>query len=208
MATNNILTARVTIRGLRPLIQHKFGPDALPLEKQEKTGVAGNDPQEWRKTCMVNPEGQLFLPPEYIFATITQGAKHTARKRGTLQPFVAATLQVTDDTILLDRYFPGFPNGHSFDVKTAEPPTDDQTAPVFMHICGVKNPATKARNVRYRIAANTGWTATFNLMWDKTIVSRGEMEAAVIDAGRFTGLADGRSVGYGRFQVQEFHVNE
>lgn len=33
---SNILTAQVQIRGTRAIIQHKFGPDALPLEKQEK----------------------------------------------------------------------------------------------------------------------------------------------------------------------------
>lgn len=55
----NLLKATIEIRGTRPLIQHRFGPDALPLEKQERTGVAGHDPQEWRKTCMVTLGGQL-----------------------------------------------------------------------------------------------------------------------------------------------------
>jgi len=38
---SNILQAKVRIKGTRPLFWHKFGPDALPLEKQERTGVAG-----------------------------------------------------------------------------------------------------------------------------------------------------------------------
>ena len=39
MATN-IMQAKVKIKGVRPLLWHHFGPDALPLERQEKTGVA------------------------------------------------------------------------------------------------------------------------------------------------------------------------
>jgi len=43
------VTAKVSVVGTRPMLFHKFGPEALPLEKQEKVGVAGNDPSEWRK---------------------------------------------------------------------------------------------------------------------------------------------------------------
>jgi CRISPR/Cas system endoribonuclease Cas6 (RAMP superfamily) len=63
----------------------------------------------------------------------------------------------------------------------------------------VKNPATRARNVRYRVAASKGWTATFTIMWDKTVVAREEMKAAIRDAGMFVGIGDGRSIGFGRF---------
>jgi len=196
MATNNILQAKVTIKGTRGLLWHHFGPDAIPLEKQERTGVAGNDPEEWRKTVLMLPDTrQLYLKPTYVFGTLRDGAKYTARKRGTLQPFLAATLQVMDELILIDdRFVP------------VEPLPTEPTKLVYLDIQSVRNPATKARNVRYRIAAAPGWTCSFNLMWDKTIVSRGEMEAATIDAGRFCGLGDGRSVGYGRFGIEAFEV--
>jgi hypothetical protein len=66
--SNNMVRARVEIRGKRPLLQHQFGPEALPLEKGEKTGVAGNDPEEWKKTCMVTSAGQLYVRswPSYV----------------------------------------------------------------------------------------------------------------------------------------------
>lgn len=107
---SNMITAKVSIRGVRPLLIHHFGPDALPLEKQEKDGVAGNSPNEWRKTALVTKEGQLYLKPAYAFATIRDAARHTKKGKGSIQSAVAATLQVTDDRILLDRYMPGFPN--------------------------------------------------------------------------------------------------
>lgn len=203
----NILTAQVTIKGVRPLFWHRFGPDSIPLEKQEKTGVAGNDPEEWRKTLLASKNGQLYIEPSYVFGTMRDGAKHTPKKRGSLQPFVAATLQVVDDRVLVDRFFPGFPNGHDFDLKAVEAPPADPDLPVYLDVRSVKNPATKARNVRYRIAAAAGWSATFSLMWDKTVVSRGEMEAVAGDAGRFVGIGDGRSIGFGRFIVESFEVS-
>ena len=205
---SNLISAKVQIVGMRPLIQHRFGADSMPLEKQERTGVAGNDPQEWRKTCMISQDGQLFILPTYVFSCLREGARHTPKKRGTLLYDVSATLQVTDDILLLDRFFPGFPNGHAFDVKEVEPPANDATLPVYLDICGVRNPATKSRNVRYRVAASKNWHITLNILWDKTIVNRAQMEAVCIDAGRLVGLADGRGVGYGRFTVESFDVSE
>jgi hypothetical protein len=192
---NNMLTATVTIEGTRPLLWHHFGPDAMPLEKQERTGVAGNNPEEWRKTVLFsNKTRQLYVKPTYVFGTIRDGAKHTPRKRGTLQPFVAATLQVADNLVWIDRYLP------------EEPIPQDPEEPVYLDITSVKNPSTRARNVRYRIAASPGWQATFTIEWDKTVVSRGEMESALNDAGKLVGIGDGRAIGNGRFVVKSFDV--
>lgn len=204
----NMITASVSIKGTRPLLFHHFGPDALPLEKQEQTGVAGHNPEEWRKTCLVTKDGQLFVPPTYIFGCLRDGAKYTKKGKGSIQKSVVATLQVTSDRVLIDRHFPGFPNGHSFDATTIEPPPTDSELPVYMDIQSVRNPSTKMRNIRYRIAASLGWQCEFNLLWDKTIVSRGEIESAINDAGTLVGLGDGRSIGMGRFTVEQFQVSE
>jgi len=77
---SNIVRARVTICGTRPLLQHAFGPEALPLEKGERTGVAGNDPQEWRRTCMITADGQLFIRGTYVFGMLRDAARHTRRE--------------------------------------------------------------------------------------------------------------------------------
>lgn len=192
----SLLTAEVEIRGTRPLWWHVFGPEALPLEKQERTGVAGNDPEEWKKTYLATGEGQLYMPATYVFATIRDGARYTKKGRGSIQVTVAATLQIEDEFVLFDRFMP---EGE---------PTRDPTLPVYLDVRGVKNPATKSRNVRYRVAASSGWMATFHLLWDKTVVSRGEMESATNDAGLLCGLGDGRSIGMGRFDIVRFDVAE
>jgi hypothetical protein len=205
---SNIVKANVTIKGVRPILFHHFGEDALPLEKQERTGVAGNDPEEWRKTALVTKDGQLYVEPTYIFATLRDGAKYTKKGKGSIQSAVSATLQVLDERVLIDRHFPNFPNGHAFDVKTAEPPPRETDAPVFLDVRGVRNPSTKGRNLRYRVAASSGWLTSFTIIFDKTIVSRNEMEAVLRDAGVLVGIADGRSVGFGRFTVEKFEVAE
>jgi len=208
MASNNILTAKVSIKGTRPLLFHRFGPDALPLEKQERSGVAGNDPSEWRRTALVTADGQLYLEPSYIFATCREGAKYTRKGKGSIQTNVVATLQVEDDRILIDRYLPGFPGKRKCDLATVEAPPQDQDEPTYLDVRGVRNPSTKGRNVRYRVACSKGWACTFTILFDKTIVSRAEMEAALIDAGRLAGIGNGRAIGFGRFEIIKFQLKE
>ena len=193
---SNIATAKVTIRGTRPIFWHRFGPDALPLEKQERTGVAGNDPEEWRKTVLMTAERQLYLDGTQAFAAIRDGAKYTKDGRGSIQPKVAATLQIMEDVVLVNRHLP------------AEPLPTDVASPVYLDVRGVRNPSTKARNVRYRVAASPGWEATFTVLWDKTIVATPQLQASLIDAGKLVGIGDGRSVGFGRFDVVEFAVQD
>ena len=189
----NIVRARIEIEGTRPLIQHAFGPEAIPLEKQERTGVAGNDPEEWRKTCMVTKDGRLFIRGTYVFAALRDAARHTKKGRGTLQSLVGATLQVEEERILLDRTLP-------------EAVSQDSSEPVYVDVCGVRNPTTKARNVRYRLACSRGWKCGFTIVFDKTIVATEQMKSVLVDAGVLVGLADGRSIGYGRFGVNSFSV--
>lgn len=144
---------------------------------------------------MVTKEGQMYIRGTYIFGMIRDAAKYTKKGKGSLQSLVAATLQVEDPIILLDRFVP----------EAGDPPKDI-AAPVYIDVCGVRNPSTKARNVRYRLGASAGWIATFGIIWDKTIVNRDQMRAILNDGGTLVGLGDGRSIGNGRFVVNSFEV--
>src|ERR1051326_5071990 len=190
----NLLVAEATIQGTRALFWHHFGPDALPLEKREKTGVAGNDPTEWTRTVLMTKDRQLFLQANFIFGCIRDGARYSRKGRSSLQSAVCATIQVTDERVMVDRYVPPEPI-----------PTDPEEV-VYMDIRSVRTPTTKARNIRYRIAASPGWSCAFHLLWDKTIVGRNEMEAVLRDAGTLVGIGDGRTIGYGRFELKAFNV--
>ena len=189
----NLLTASVAIEGTRAMLWHAFTPDAIPTSgRRERTGVRGNDPQEWRQSVLMTSERQLYLPPSYVFGCLRDAARFTRRGRGSLQATLVATLEILDERILVDRFVP------------PEPLPTDPAAPVFMHITSVRNPATKARNIRYRIAAAAGWRISFNIRVDRTVIARQELEAVVIDAGRLVGLGNGRSIGFGRFVVRAF----
>lgn len=193
----NLLISHVTIEGTRPLLWHSFGVDAIPVSgKRERTGVAGNDPDEWRRTVLITPERQLYLPASAIFGCLRDGARFTRKGRGSIQPALVATLQVLHERVLIDRFLPPEPL----------PTTED--ALVFLDIRSVRNPATKGRNVRYRVAASPGWQATFAVRVDRTVISRSELEAVVIDTGRLVGIGSGRQIGLGRFDVRSFEVRE
>lgn len=180
---------------------HRFTPDALSPERKEKTGSAGNDPEEWKKTVIKDKDGNLYLPGAYFFATVKEGARHTKRGRGSIMTVVAATLQIEDDRVYLY-------NADGEQLSLPDPLTEDADADVYLDIQGVRNPATKGRNVRYRVACKKGWTCSFSVLWDRTIVSMAELQAAVLDAGKLVGVADGRAIGFGRYEVVSFDAEE
>lgn len=195
----SIITATIAIEGTRPLLFHHFSPETLPLEKQERTGVAGNDPTEWQRTVLLTPDRQLCLPGTYFFGCLRNAAVYLKRGRNTMQKAVASTLQVTDATVLIEGCFlPEEP------LLVQQGQLVENLPPVYIDVCGVRNPNTKSRNVRYRVAAAPGWQCTFHLLWDITVVSREEMKSICIDAGRLVGLADGRTIGFGRFEVKSY----
>lgn len=192
-----ILKATIKIAGKRPMLFHSFSVDSIALEKKERTGVAGNDPEEWKRSVLKNKENQLYVDSTYIFGCLRDGGKHIKSGRGSIQAKIASTLVVLDETILLDRFLP-----------PEDQLTQEKTEPVYLDVRSVKNPTTKGRNVRYRVAACPGWKATFQIEWEGTVVSRGEMKAAMESAGSFVGLGDGRSIGFGRFTVEQFDIEE
>jgi hypothetical protein len=191
-----LLKAKVTIVGKRPILFNSFSVESIPLGKKEKTGVAGNDPEEWKRTVLKTKDGQLYVDASYIFGCVRDGGKHIKSGKGSIQAKVSSTLVVLDEMILLDRFMP------------LGELSQDKLEPVYLDVRSVRNPSTKGRNVRYRVAASPGWKATFEIEWEGTIVSRGEMQGAIDSAGSFVGLGDGRSIGCGRFVVEAFEISE
>ena len=183
--------ALVTIRGTRSILFHRFSVDtAIPLERQERTGVAGNDPEEWKRTVPVTPEGDLYLDASYIFGCLRDAGKYLKAGKGSMQSKLAATLVVIEETILLDRKLP---KGELL---------QDKTQPVYLDVRSVRNPNSKGRNIRYRVAASPGWKVSFTIDWDSTIVAEHQMKSILRDAGTLVGIGDGRSIGFGRFDIE------
>src|ERR1044071_865881 len=101
-----LIRARVVIRGTRPLLQNQFTQDSIPLKKREKTGVAGHDPEEWKRSAMIAENGQLYVRAESVWSMLVGGAVFTKKGGGSIQPIVRATLLVLDDRVMLDRKMP------------------------------------------------------------------------------------------------------
>jgi hypothetical protein len=203
----SIVAAKVAISGIKTLAIHHFGPDALPLEKQEKTGVAGHDPEEWKRTVLLTKKRELFFPPTYFFGSIKEGGRHVKKGRGSIMYDVAATLQIEDDAIKI--HYDGDPIvlSETPDVIDAYSVPTEELPVSYVERIGVKNPSTKARNIRYRVAVKPGWSMSLTIMFDPTIVARTQMGQALTAAGQLVGIADGRgSIGYGRYNVTQFEV--
>lgn len=190
----SLIKAEVRIKGARPILFNNFSIDSIPLVKREKAGVAGNNPEEWKKTFTATNEGQLYLRSDYIFSCLREGAKHTPNGRGTMEPVVSATLQVINDRLFLNRYVPKY-----------EIPRDE-SQPVYIDVRPVSRRGVK--NIRYRLASSVGWETSFIIMWENTLINREQMRAICIDAGAFAGLGDGRKLGFGRFEVISFNILE
>lgn len=207
--SKNIATAKVEIIGTRALFFHKGGRDTIPLEREERTGVAGNDPWTWAKTTPITSTGQLYLDPTQLFATIRDGGKHIRLKNVGLNTLIVGTLQIMDDVILVDRFLPQEAAefvrskgrvGNPLDVLT-----DDPTQPVYLDVRKGKNPNSRGSTmIIYRVACGADWHASFTMQWDKTVVATQQMQAALRDAGTLEGVGSGRKIGKGRFTVKSF----
>lgn len=203
VTVGNLVTVTLSLEGVRPLLFHRFGPHSIPLEKQELTGVPGNNPEEWRTSFLTTPEGQLCLPPTYPFSCLKDAAAFTRKGKSNLRKAVASTLQIPSQWVLLeDRFVPAKP------IPIEQGQVVDPLPPVYIDVAGVRNPSSSGRQIRYRLAVAPGWRCTIPLLWDKTVVSRGEMEAICVDAGKLVGLGDGRAIGFGRFTVLSFQVTD
>ncbi|MBZ9624387.1 hypothetical protein G9F71_016160 [Clostridium sp. FP2] len=189
---NNIIKANINVEGTRTLIWNRFSEDRLDA-KTKKSGTKGNDPNEWKKTVLLTKDNQLYIMPESIFSCIKEGGKYTKNGRGTMQNIVTATLQIIDNIILTNRFLPD---------ELTRDPTED----VYLDVRSVRNPTTRGRNMRYRVATKPEWKMDFTIMWDCSLISEELIESIIIDAGDYCGLGDGRNIGMGRFTLNKFEI--
>lgn len=188
----------VTLVGKKPIIFHKFNIECLQQMSKIKSGTAGNNPDEWKDSFYHN-DGKIYIPSSYLNAALKNGATNTKVGRGTLQKTWISAVQVEEEQIYFDReIFDGWKDMSIEDVPK------DPTNPVYVDIRMVANPNTKGRNARYRVALSVPWEISFHLEVDDTIVSYQQVKKVVEDTGKLQGIADARTLGYGRFELQEF----
>lgn len=194
--------ADVKVRGTRILLFHRFNIDVISDAKKPKTGKAGDNPEEWKET-IYHKNGQLYLPDIYWFMSMREGAKYSKKKLGSIQKeFISCSIMLSKESFL-DRYMP-----EGWEKKLPKDMPREETDPVFLHICGVNNPNTKGRNIRYRIACAPGWRTNFSMCFDDRIVSPSQVEKVIHDAGQLVGVGDARLMGNGRFTVEDIEFSD
>ena len=182
---------KLKARGTRPFLFHHLGIGFLSTDRKALSGSTGNNPDEWKTTVLHTESGQLYIPSSYIFGSFKNASAYTKVGRGTLTKKMTATLIVNTETVLMDKYLPEEKN-----LKV-----NDSTQEVYLDVRTVKNPSTKGSNLRYRVAVSKGYEFEFEIAWDTTIISDAHMQNVARDAGTLVGIGDGRSIGYGRFEI-------
>lgn len=184
------------VKGTKPLMIHKFNIESVSTTRKVKTGSAGNDPEEW-KTTFFEKGNQLYLPGNYWFSCLKAASVYTKAGRGTIQKSFVAAVNILDEITFLNVKIP-----ENWQEMTFEQFGTDSSKPVYIDIRGVMNPNSKGRNVRYRLCCSTGWETEINIEFDDTILPLAQIKKVFEDAGKLIGMADGRTLGYGRFSVE------
>lgn len=180
--------ALVEVIGIKPILFHTFPIETL-TEKKSKTGE-----EEWKTTVLMNEERQLYVMNTYFINSICNGGKEIKVGRGNLSKKIASTLDIEETRIYLtDRFVPA-----------DEALTKNETEAVYLDVRSVVNPMTKGRNIRYRIASKPGWHCKFTVCWDDYIASKEQVQRCVENGGAFQGVGDGRSIGFGRYELASF----
>ena len=191
-----------TAKGVTPLLMHKFNIEQLTNQNKIKEGTTGNNPNEW-KTSIYHEGRRFLIPASNLHATISNGGKYIKAGRGTLVKVIPSAIRIPIQKFFINRELPDDLENLNFDNMTK-----DSSQPCYIDVRAVNNPATKGKNIRYRMALSPGWEAKIELEWNDTIVSRDQIEKTIISAGELVGILEARSLGYGRFNVEDFSVSD
>ena len=192
--------AVIKIKGTKPFLYHRFNIETLTDTKKPKQGSTGNNPYEWKETIWEEDQ-RLYIPAIYLHSGITAGGKYIKVGRGTISKNVGSALTILDDKIYFNYKLPD-----KLEKLENENMSKDSSQNLFLDIRAVSNPMTKGKNVRYRLGLGHGWELEFKIEWDDSIISRDQMKGCIEAFGKLVGLSDGRSLGFGRFELLEFKI--
>jgi len=176
---------KVSIKGITPLLMHRFPNDGADEPSKKRTGVP-NWKQEAELALYKNPDGTIYEPAEHLEKSIQNAAKSfkIAGKRGaTYGKLVGATLEVYPDAI----------------------PHKIQTYEIDSRSVVVQ----RARIIRYRPRFDS-WELEFTirLLDDQLPVS--VIKEVLDQAGLYVGIGDyrpQRGGKFGKFMVTKFKEN-
>lgn len=183
-------TVEAEIRGITPLLIHRFGEEAEIGKKTRRVEMKNRDPrEEAKKVAYIASDGTYYFNAFAIPNSMgNAGASHKATgTRKSLRFVVPSAVRMDTDTVT---------------ILNGEGPAKDfevDARPVTI-------PATKGRIMRYRPRFNC-WGAKFLLHIDDELLSPEMAHQLLSEAGQSIGIGDFRPEKrgpFGRFRVTEW----
>lgn len=183
-------TIDIEIRGVTPLLIHKFSADAEQAKSTRRMEVNQRDPrEEATKNAYIAPDGTYYFNAFAIPSAMgNAGSNHKARgTRKTLRFVVPSAIRMHTDTITI---LNGTGAARDFEIDSR---------PVTI-------PATKGRVMRHRPRFDQ-WGARFTIVVDDNLLSVEMAQQLLQEAGQSVGIGDFRPEKrgpFGTFRVVSF----
>ena len=183
-------TIQVEIRGVTPLLIHRFGEEAQADARVRREQIKQRDPrEEATKVAYIAPDGTYYFNAFAIpSAMANAGANHKMRgTRKTLRFIVPSAVRMGSDTVTI---LNGTGPAKSFEVDSR---------PVTI-------PATKGRVMRHRPRFDA-WGARFDLTVNEDLLAVDSAHQLLNEAGQSIGIGDFRPEKrgpFGTFRVVKF----
>ena len=183
-------TISVEIRGITPLLIHRFTEESEQRKNSRKVNIEKTDPrEEAKKVAYIASDGTFYFSSASIPGCMgNAGSNHKMRgSRKSLRFVVPSAVRMDSDTVTIL-------NGHG--------PAKDfevDARPVTI-------PATKGRVMRYRPRFNE-WGAQFNILVNDDILDVDTVHQLLNEAGLTIGIGDFRPEKrgpFGTFRVTKF----
>jgi len=182
----------VTIEGVAPLLQHKFGIVAqTELANAVKQHSGQRDySEEWRETAYLL-DNEIVQPAEHIWQAMIRAAinfKIKGRGKKTYKDLISSTVIIEPDLI-------------PYGISLPQEITTDPSQLVYIDVRPVR--VQRARILRERLALQKGWSLSFDIFISDDQLPKEAVKAILDYAGQCIGIGDYRPR-FGRFIVTKF----
>jgi len=179
--------ANITVKGVSPLLVHRFGEDKENPETSRRGKKDYGTPRsQAEKTLYKDKDGTCWAPSAWIsgaLKTISSDYKLTGTRKSIRSIIGGAVRASTEKIYFLEDY-------HKDDCEIDSRPVVIQRARVLMH--------------RARFEE---WSLNFDLEYEEDLIDAALLNQMLVDAGRRAGLGDYRPQkggSFGRFLVTKF----
>jgi len=190
-------TIDVKIKGIAPLLQHRFPmPELAAMSKGGHQVTGAKDyTEEWRDYFYANSDDEIYQPATHIEGAMIKAAVNfriTGKRGKTYKDLFRAAVFVTPDEIL-------------HDIKVPESLDTDADKPLYLDLRPVI--VNRARVVRIRPAFKAGWELEFTVEIIDEQIAPELVHDVLALAGKTVGIGDYRPR-FGRFAVTRFEVQQ